>query len=540
MNYKMIGYTLGLILKFEAAFFLIPAITAVCYGEWWQLLAIGISAASCLAVGIPLSWRKPKNMELYARDGFVIVSLSWILLSMFGALPFFISGEIPNYVDALFETVSGFTTTGSSILPDVEAMSKCLLIWRSFTHWVGGMGVLVFVMAILPLSGAQNMHIMRAESPGPEVSKLVPRVRKTAIILYVIYFCLTVIAFIALMIDNLVSVDPVNRMNVFDALCTTFGIAGTGGFGIKWDSMNSYSPYVQIVCTVFLLIFSINFNSYYLILKGKFRDAFNSEVKAFLIIVAVAITAIAINIRAEHIQLEAQGLPVGYAGAETTSDAIRNSAFTVASIISTAGFATADFNLWPEMSRTIIVLIMFIGACAGSTGGGIKVSRIIILVKGMIRELGQVINPKRVKKITIDKKPVDREVVRSVNAYIVTFLVIFVGSIIILSFDPYVPKNPKHSTLVTNFTAVATTLNNVGPGLDVVGPYGSFKDFSIVSKLVLIFDMLAGRLELLPMLLLFSPSTWTVNRKSQRGGKRVQSEASSPTQAEDDKVKAEK
>ncbi len=519
MNYKMIGYTLGLILKFEAAFFLIPAITAMCFGEWEKLIAIGISAAACLAVGIPISWRKPKNMELYARDGFVIVSLGWILLSMFGALPFFISREIPSYIDALFETVSGFTTTGSSILTNVEAMSKSLLIWRSFTHWVGGMGVLVFVMAILPLSGAQNMHIMRAESPGPEVSKLVPRVRKTAIILYLIYFGLTVITFIALMIDNLVSVDPANKMTVFDALCTAFGVAGTGGFGIKADSINSYSPYVQIVCTVFLFIFSINFNSYYLILKGKLRDAFNSEVRVFLIIVTVAIAAIAINIRAEHLQLEAQGLPVGYDGASSTSEAIRHSAFAVASIISTGGFATVDFNLWPEMSRTIIVLIMFIGACAGSTGGGIKVSRIIILVKGMIRELGQLINPRRVKKITIDKKPVDSEVVRSVNAYIVTFIVIFVSSIILLSFDPYVPKDPSHSTLVTNFTAVAATINNIGPGLDVVGPYGSFADFSIFSKLVLIFDMLAGRLELFPMLLLFSPSTWTVSRKSGRSHK---------------------
>lgn len=510
MNYKMIRYTIGLILKFEAIFFIIPTITALIYSEWQPLLAVLASAAICLAFGIPLSWRKPRDMKLYARDGFVIVALSWIALSMFGALPFFISREIPNYIDALFETVSGFTTTGSSIVPNIELMSKSLVIWRSFTHWVGGMGVLVFVMAILPLSGAQNMHIMRAESPGPEVSKLVPRVKKTAMILYLIYFVLTVIAFICLMLDNVVNADCANKIPVFDALCTTFGVAGTGGFGIKVDSMNGYTPYVQIICTVFLLVFSINFNSYYLILKAKFKDALNSEVKAFLVIVLVAITAIAVNIRIE-----------GAVGAETTADAVRNSAFTVASIISTAGFSTANFNLWPEFSKTIIILIMFIGACAGSTGGGIKVSRIIILFKGMVRELGQLINPKRVKKITIDRKPVDNELVRTVNAYLVTFVLIFVGSIILLSFDNYVDLDPTHSSLVTNFTAVATAINNVGPGLDMVGPDGSFANFSYLSKSVLIFDMLAGRLELFPMLLLFSPSTWMAGSRTGRGEKRI-------------------
>jgi len=499
MNYKMMGYTLGSILKFEALFFILPFITALCYGEWNALIAILATAALCAAFGFAISFKKPDNMKLYAKDGFAIVSLSWILLSLFGALPFFISGEIPNYIDALFETVSGFTTTGSSILSGeaLESMSKSLVFWRSFTHWVGGMGVLVFVMAILPLSGAQNMHIMRAESPGPEVSKLVPRVRKTARILYIIYFAITLILFFLLLLDGLFESDAKHTMDVFGAACTAFGTAGTGGFGIKADSLGGYSNYVQILCTVFLIIFSINFNSYYLMLNLKFKEAFNTEVKVFLSIVAIAIISISANV---FFDMNSSDL-------STLGTTVKDSAFTVASTISTAGFSIVDFNQWPEFSKLILLIIMFIGACAGSTGGGIKVSRIVILVKGMFRELGMLIRPRQVKKISIDDKPVDHEVVRSVNAYIATFIIVFASAMLLLSFDPYVVAEGQ-SKLVTNFTAVTATINNVGPGLDMVGPMGNFAFFSPLSKIVLIFAMLAGRLELFPMLLLFSPATW--------------------------------
>ncbi len=503
MNYKMIGYTLGLILRFEAVFLAVPIITALCYFEWMSLLSFLGTAAICLAISFILAFKKPENMKLYARDGFVIVSLGWIILSLFGALPFVISGAIPSYIDALFETVSGFTTTGSSIISSsvIETLPNSVNMWRCFTHWVGGMGVLVFVMAILPLSGAQNMHIMRAESPGPSVSKLVPRVKRTAVILYIIYAVMTVILFLFLMVDSLIQTDAENHMTVYRAACTAFATAGTGGFGIKGDSILGFSAYVKIICTVFMFLFSVNFNSYYLLLKLKLKDAFNSEVRVFTIIVLTAIAAVTLNL-----------VFTETAGVESFGDALLNSSFTVASLISTTGFATLDFNLWPELSKIILVIIMFIGACAGSTGGGIKVSRIIILVKGMMREIGNLIHPRRVKKISIDRHPVDGEVIRSVNAYLVTFVLVFVGSIILLSFDPYVYTMPEGAAdggkLLTNFTAVTACINNIGPGLDMVGPAGGYAFFSPLSKLVLIFDMLAGRLELFPMLILFAPATW--------------------------------
>lgn len=485
MNYKMIRYTLGLILLFEAAFLTVPLITAFCYlpNEWRCVFSFGGTIAICLAIGILCTLRKPENTALFTKDGFVIVALSWIVLSLFGALPFVFSGSIPNYIDALFETVSGFTTTGSSIMTSVSDKPNSILMWRSFTHWVGGMGVLVFVMAILPLSGAQNMHIMRAESPGPEVSKLVPRVRKTAIILYAIYFVMTLVQFVILLFGD---------MTPFEALNTAFATAGTGGFGFRDDSFASFSPFSQIVVTVFMLLFSVNFNSYYLVLRGKLRSAFNSEVKVFFAIVLVATGIITFS-------LVATSVP----GADNLPDAIRHAAFTVASIISTTGFGTLDFNLWPTIAQVVIVMIMFIGACAGSTGGGFKVSRIIILFKGMIREVGNLLHPRQVKKINVDGKAVGHEVVRSVNAYLVTYVLIFAVSFFAISFDGYVCEGNR---LVTNFTAIVATINNIGPGLDMVGPTANFSLFNPFSKLVLIFDMLAGRLELLPMLLLFSPT----------------------------------
>lgn len=474
MNYSMIRYTVGWLLLFEAAFFTVPLITAAIYWEG-AFFAFLISIAISLSLGILLSRKKPKKTELYAREGFVIVSLSWIVLSIFGALPFMFSGCTSSFVDALFETVSGFTTTGSSIFVTVEDLPKSILIWRSFTHWIGGMGVLVFIMAFLPLSGGQNMHIMRAESPGPEVSKLVPRVKNTAMILYIIYLVLTIVMFIILLFSG---------MDLFGAVNTAFATAGTGGFGFKNDSFASTTAAQQIIVTVFMLVFSINFNSYYLILKLKFKDAFNSEVRMFLIIVFAAIAIITVNIMDTH----------------AFGDALRHAAFTVASLISTTGFATENFDLWPELSKTVLILVMFIGACAGSTGGGIKVSRIVILFKGMARELRTLIHPRQVKKITIDSRPVDHEVTRSVNAYMATYILVFVISLIIVSFESY--------DLVTNFTAVTAAISNVGPGFSLVSPASNFSFFSPLSKLVLTFDMLAGRLELFPMLILFSPSTY--------------------------------
>ena len=478
MNFRMIKQTLGYLLLFEAAFLLVPMITAAVYYEPAFFAFLITSLLSVICGILLVRFGKPKNKLLFARDGFAIVSASWVLISLFGAFPFIFSGAIPSFIDALFETVSGFTTTGASILSDVESLPRSILMWRSFTHWVGGMGVLVFIIAFLPLSGGQNMHIMKAESPGPSVSKLVPRVKNTAIILYVIYIALTLLQFVFLLLAG---------NTVFDSVNLAFATAGTGGFGIRNDSMASFAPSTQIIVTVFMLLFSINFNSYYLILKRKFKDAMNTEVRVFLYIVTSAIVIIAFNI-------------LGSTGAENLGDAFRHSAFTVASLISTSGFSTLDFNLWPELSKTLLVFVMFIGACAGSTGGGIKVSRIILMFKGMTRELSKLTHPKEIKKITLDSRPVEHEVIRSTNAYIVCYIALFAVSVFLLSFNGY------DST--TNFTAVTATINNIGPGLNAVGPTSNFGFFSPFSKLVLIFDMIAGRLELFPLLVLFAPSTW--------------------------------
>ena len=475
MNYRMIRNILGWLLVFECGFMLVPTIAALVYREV-ELRDFLATMLLCGGLGWLLVREKPKDSKLYAREGYVIVALSWVVLSLFGALPFTLSGCIPNYVDALFETVSGFTTTGASILSEVESLPKCMLMWRSFTHWVGGMGVLVFVMAFVPLSGGQNMHIMKAESPGPSVSKLVPRVRTTALILYSIYLALTFIMFIFLLFGE---------MTPFEALNTAFGTAGTGGFGVRNDSLASFSAYSQIVVTVFMLLFSVNFSCYYLILLGKVKDAFNTELRRFIYLVAGVILVITLNVRGMF---------------TTLGEAVRNVAFTVASLMSTTGFATVDFNLWPELSRTLLVLIMFTGACAGSTCGGIKLSRILIMLRGAFHEIGNMAHPRRVKRVTIDGHPVEPEVIRATNVYIAWYVVIFFLSVILISFDDY--------DLITNFTAVAATFNNVGPGLNMVGPTGNFAFFSIPSKLLLIFDMLAGRLELFPMLVLFSPATW--------------------------------
>jgi len=475
MNFKMIRYTIGFILIFEALFMCIPALTALIYSEraiWSWLICITI----CLITGKLLALKKPQNTTLYAKEGYLIVALSWIVLSLFGAFPFIISGAIPSFIDALFETVSGFTTTGSSILSDVESLPRSMLMWRSFSHWVGGMGVLVFIIAFLPLSGGNNMHLMKAESTGPSVNKIVPRVKKTALILYTIYFSFTIVEFILLLFGGL---------DAFEAINIAFATAGTGGFAIHNNSLGDYSSYLQIVITVFMLLFSINFGSYFLLFTGKIKESFNCEVRCFLLIFITAVSCISINIYNMYGNL---------------GEAIRNSAFTVSSIISTTGFSTVDFDKWPEFSQTIVVLVMFTGSCAGSTAGGIKISRILILIKGISKELLSMIHPNQIKKITIDKKTIEHETVRSVNVYIVCYLLIFTASIIIVSFEDY--------DLITNFTAVASNLNNVGPGLAKVGPTCNFGFLSVPTKLVLIFDMLAGRLELYPMLILFNRHTW--------------------------------
>lgn len=458
----------------EGVLFLIPCLTALIYLETEGFCYLAV-ALICILIGWILRRKKPANNVFYLKEGCVTTALSWIFLSFFGCLPFVFTGEIPFLPDALFETISGFTTTGASILSDVEALSHCSIIWRSFTHWIGGMGVLVFLLAIIPMSGGSHINLMRAESPGPSVGKLVPKVKSTAQILYIIYFTMTAIEFIFLLLG---------RMPVFDAINTSFGTAGTGGFGIKNDSMASYSPYIKWVVTIFMILFGVNFNAYYLILFKQFKKAIKmEEVKCYFMIILASILVIFINIVKTYTNV---------------FKAFTDAAFQVGSIITTTGYSTTDFDLWPGTSKTILVMLMFVGACAGSTGGGIKVSRFLIMFKTVVKELRSYIHPKSIQKIKMDDKPVPHEVVRSVNVYGITFITIFAASIFLLSLDG--------KDLITNFTAVATTLNNIGPGLNLVGPTRNFDLFSPFAKFVLMFDMLAGRLELFPLLILFHPT----------------------------------
>lgn len=471
MNKSIIFYIIGWILNIEAAFMLLPSICALIYGET-SGFAFLITMAICLVIGIPLSLRKPKSKVFFAKEGFIAVALSWIVLSIMGALPFFISGQIPSYVDALFEVISGFTTTGSSILTDVEALDHGMLFWRSFTHWIGGMGVLVFLLAIVPMTGGESIHIMRAESPGPSVEKMVPRMRATALLLYKIYIGMTILQIVLLLIG---------RMPLFDALTLTFGTAGTGGFGIKNTSIMSYTRYQQTVITIFMFLFGINFNVYYLFLLRKFKDAIKSEeLKCYIAIVASAIILISLNI----------------AGAKGFFSNIHDAAFQVSSIITTTGYSTVDFNYWPTFSKVILVTLMFIGACAGSTGGGMKVSRIVLLFKSVKNEISYLMHKRSVKVLKLDGKKVSNDTLRSTNIFFIAYIFIFAVSVLIVSLDNH--------DFTSSFTAVAATLNNIGPGLEVVGPMGNFSDFSNLSKFVMMFDMLTGRLEIFPMLLLIS------------------------------------
>ena len=473
MNRAMIRNILGSVLEIEAALLLIPVLTALWYREQVGWFYLG-TALLCFLTGYLFRFRKAKDNVFYLKEGCVITGLSWILLSVFGCLPLFASREIPRLEDALFETVSGFTTTGASIVPAVEKLSHAALMWRSLTHWIGGMGVLVFLLAIMPSSGSSHMNIMRAESPGPSVGKLVPKVRATAKILYIIYFGMTVLEIVLLLCGG---------MTFFESVNTSLATAGTGGFGIKNDSLLGFSAYNQWVVAVFMILFGINFNVFYLLLFGQIKKALKcEELRAYLgmIICAVAIVFASIM----H--------TIG-----NTADALRHSVFTVGSLISSTGFATLDFNQWPAAAKTVLITCMFVGACAGSTGGGIKVSRLVIALKTVFKELNSYLHPKSVRKIRFENKPVEHEVVRAVNVYLITFFVLFAFSILIVSLEG--------KDLVTNFTAVIATFNNIGPGLELVGPTSNYSHFGIVSKIVLMFDMLAGRLELFPMLLLFHP-----------------------------------
>ncbi len=477
MSYKSISYILGWIMKVEGVFMFLPLLVALIYREKTWVVFLGC-ALFCLALGFVLSYKKKREeLRLFAREGYVSVALGWILMSLVGALPLWLSGDISSYTDALFEIISGFTTTGSSILVDVEALSRGVMFWRCFTHWLGGMGVLVFILQIMPLSSGQTINLMRAESPGPSVSKLVPRVKETAFFLYGIYLTMTVLEVILLLLG---------KMPLFDTLCTVFGTAGTGGFGIWADSMARYSPYIQVVVTIFMLLFGVNFTFYYLLLTKRVKEAFHSEeIFVYFGIFAVSTILIALNI---------------FSGIGSLADSFRHAAFQVSSVMTTTGFATTDFDKWPEFSRTLLVMLMFVGACAGSTGGGIKISRILMYLKTMKKELAFLIHPRSVKVVMMDGKKLEHTVVRAANIFLLSYLAILSLSVLLVSIDGY--------DFTTTVTAVITALNNVGPGLSMVGPAGNFAFFSDLSKYVLMFDMLAGRLEIFPMLLLFVPYTW--------------------------------
>ncbi len=479
MNFSMIIYVLGWVLKLEAGIMILPIICALIYQEFWAVQALAVSAVLSLVIGTLATIKGPKRTDYYAREGFVICALSWIVMSLIGALPFYLTGTIPSYIDAVFEIVSGFTTTGASILSEVEHLGKGLLFWRSFSHWVGGMGVLVLVLTILPLGGGYNMMIMKAESPGPDVSKIVPRVADTAKALYKIYAALTLLWIVLFLLSG---------MSIYDSICIAFGSAGTGGFAVRNSGMADYSMLSQFLISVSMIMFGVNFNVYYLMQKRKFHDALQcEEARVYLGIVAFSTFFFAINI------VKMYGGDFLYA--------LHHSFFTVGAIITTTGYSTLDFATWPQASQMLILFLMFTGACAGSTGGGFKISRLIIMVKEIGKELLVLVHPEAVKHIRLENKSLEHSVVRSVNCYLIMYVVIFMVSVFLIACA-------DNFDFTTNFSAVAATFNNIGPGLAAVGPTCNFGAYSDFSKIVLTFDMLAGRLEILPMMLLFLPRTW--------------------------------
>ena len=478
----MIRYIVGSIIMLEAVFLMLPALTAVIYQELHCILVFLGSAVFCLAAGALLRGKKPENTTIFSAEGYVSVALCWVALSLCGAIPLYFSGSFPNPVDALFEIVSGFTTTGSSVLLDVESVHRAVLIWRSFSHWVGGMGVLVFMLALLPMGGASSMHLIRAESPGPSVGKLVPKVRSTAKILYEIYSFLTIVLMILLVISG---------CPVFDSINLAFATAGTGGFAVLNSSAADYNAVTQWILTIFMILFGDNFNVYFLFYVKKWKDGLRcEEARAYLGIILGSVALISFNI---------------YHLVRNVELTVRQAAFQVASIITTTGFGSADFDQWPEFSKCILVLLMFIGACAGSTGGGIKVSRICIMAKSVMKEVAYIMHPRNIRKIRFEGKAVEHEVQRSINVFMISYLGIFVASVLLISLD--------NLDGVTNFTAVAATLNNIGPGLSLVGPTCNFSMYSNFAKLVLVFDMLAGRLEIFPMLV---PAVYLLRKKQLR------------------------
>lgn len=477
MNRRMVLNTVGHIILAEAALLLLPAIVSVIYMEkclWAFLITIGIA----LSLGLLLKFTtKPDSKVIYAKEGFVIVTYAWLLMSAIGALPFVISGEIPHFIDAFFETVSGFTTTGASILTDVESMSHGILFWRSFTHWIGGMGVIVFVMAIIPNITDRSMNIMKAEVPGPTVGKLVPKARDTAKILYLIYIALTLVMIVMLLFGG---------MPLFDSIVHTFGTAGTGGFGIKSTSIGGYTPYCQWVITVFMLVFSVNFNLYYLVLLGKFKSVLKStELWFFIGLVIISIAVITTNIRVNYTTFE---------------ETLRYSSFQVATIISTTGYATTNFNTWPGLSKAILFMLMFIGGCAGSTAGGLKNARVVMLLKTIHRELKKMVHPRSVRAISMEDKRVDEQTLSGVTSYFAIYAICIMGIFVIISFEPF--------GIETNLSATVACFNNVGPGFGAVGPNGSYAEYTYFTKVVLSLAMLLGRLEIFPLILGINPTVW--------------------------------
>lgn len=481
MNYKMMGRFIGKILMVEGAF-MVPALLISLYGrELAAVRAFLWSMAIIYAVAVLLTvlCRGSKN-KFYAKEGLACVGISWIVMSLLGCLPFYISGVIPHFVDAFFEIVSGFTTTGASILPAVEGLPKGILYWRSFSHWLGGMGVLVFLLAISSVGGSDNgftMHLLRAESPGPNVGKLVPKMKKTAGILYVLYIVLTILNVLFLLAGH---------MSLFESVCTAFGTAGTGGFGVRNDSIASYSPYIQNVCTVFMILFGVNFSCYYLLLLRQVKNVFrDEELRLYLGVIAGSIVLITLNLKGYY---------------DTLGETIRHAAFQVSSIMTTTGFATVDFDLWPGFSKAILLCLMVIGASAGSTGGGFKCGRALLVLKSLQRSVRQVVHPQKVQAVRVNGHPVDEKVLKNTNAYLAAYVIIIGLSFVLVSVDGF--------SIATNFSAVLACFNNIGPGFEMVGPACNFSAYSTFSKLVLIMDMLAGRLEIFPILILFSRTTW--------------------------------